>query len=170
MSVEIISIQGLWPIFSRVPWLAALVARRYFTANRLAGLVYVDLYPRHQSARIDVGPVATFDFHLQLINLSPFELTMEQANFHFYSGGVKLDAIVLKKEQISPGASMSLFLSGSLGDGQADQIAKFHNQHQAYLDGNIEFKCLVRSFPKQIMNLSGIQTVIINENHRNPTA
>jgi hypothetical protein len=170
MSIELISVQGLWPLVSRAPWLAALVARWYFTAHRLAGLVYVDLYPRHESARVDLGAVAAFQLHVQLINLSPFELEIEQANFHFWIGGTKLEAIILKKERIAPGASTSLFLSGSVGDGQANQIAKLHKQNPASLDGNIEFKCLVRSFAKQVGQLSGVQVVVINEKHRNPDA
>ena len=170
MSIELISVKGLWPLVSRVPWLAALAGRWYFTANRLAGLVYVDLYPRNESARVDLGPVATFQLHLQLINLSPFELEIDQANFHFWTGGVKLDAIVLKKERIAPGVSMSMFLSGSVGDGQANQIAKLHEQNPISLDGNIEFKCIVRSFARQIGLLSGVQAAFINAKHRNPDA
>ena len=170
MPVELISIQGLWPLASRIPWLVALIARSYFTANRLAGLVYADLYPRNEAARIDLGSVATFQLHLQIINLSPFELEIQQANFHFWSGGVKLEAIVLKKERIAPGTSMSLFLSGSVGEGQANQIAQLHQQNPSSLEGNIEFKCLVRPFAKQVGPLSGVQTVVINESHRKNAA
>ena len=104
------------------------------------------------------------------MNLSPFELTLEQANFCLWSGGVKLEAIVLKKESVAPGGSMNLFLSGSIGDGQANQIAKHHKQNPIALDGNVEFKCLVRSFAKQVGQLSGVQAVVTNEKHRNPDA
>ena len=168
MSIELISVQGLWPLVRRVPWLSALLARWYFTVDRLAGLVYVDLYPRHEAAHVDLGLVATFQLHLQIINLSPFELELEQANFHFWVGGVKLEVIVVKKQRIASGASTSLFLSGNLNDGQANQIAMHHKQNSASLDGNIEFKCRVSSFARQVPQLSGVQVVVINEKHRNP--
>lgn len=162
--------QGLWPLISRIPWIAGLFTRSYFTADRLAGLVYVDLYPRHESARVDLGPVATFNFHLQIINLSPFELEIQQANFNFCPFGLKLEAIVLKKQRIASGASTDLHLSGSVGDGQADQIARHYKQNSSYLDGNIEFNCLVRSFAKPVGHLSGIQVIVVNETYRNSAA
>lgn len=166
MAMELISVQGLWPLARRIPWLIGLLARWYFTADRLAGLVYVDVFPRHESTRLDLATLASFQVHLQLINLSPFELELEQANFHLWCGGVKLDAIVLKKERISSGVSKSLFISGSINDAQAKQIALLHGKNSTSLDGNIEFKCNVRSFAKQVGQLSAIQTVVINDAHR----
>ena len=120
MPIELVSIQGLWPVFRRIPTLAAFLTRRYFTADRLAGLVYVDVNPRNESARVDLGCIATFQLHLQVINLSPFELELDRANFLFWCGGVRLDAAILKKERIASGASASLFISGAIPDGHAN--------------------------------------------------
>jgi hypothetical protein len=170
MAVELMSVHGLWPIARRIPWLVGLVARRYFTEERLAGLVYVDMFPRNESTRLDLAAIASFQVHLQLINLSPFELELQQANFHLWCGGVKLDAIVLKKERISSGASKSLFLSGPINDAQANQIALMHRGNTTSLGGNIEFKCSARSFAKQILQLSHIQAIVINEEQRVPQA
>lgn len=166
MAIELISVQGLWPLVSRAPWLAAILARAYFTAARLAGMVYVDIYPRHEPVRVDLGAVASFQIHVQLMNLSPFELELDRANFQFWCGGIKLEATILKKERIAPGASKSLFLSGSIGDGQANQINRQYKNNSMSLDGNIEFNCIVRSFAKQVSQLSGIQAVVFNENQR----
>lgn len=170
MTVELMSVHGLWPLARRIPWLVGLLARRYFTEARLAGLVYADVFPRGEATRIDLATLASFQVHLQLINLSPFELELEQANFRLWCGGVKLDAIVLKKERISSGASKSLFLSGPINDAQANQIALMHGKNSTTLDGNIEFKCTVRSFAKQVGQLSEIQVVVINGAHRNAKA
>lgn len=166
MVVDISSIKGLWPILSRAPWLVALVLRKYFTPTRLAGLVYVDLYPRHESARVDLGQVAGFQIHLHVINLSPVELELEQANFNFYCGGVRLESILVKKQRIAPGADTSLFLSGPISDGQANQIARLYRQNESSLDGNIEFKCAVRSFARAINRLDGIRLAVVNESQR----
>jgi hypothetical protein len=170
MTVELMSVQGLWPLARRIPWLVGLLARRYFTEARLAGLVYADVFPRQESTRLDLGTLASFQIHLQLINLSPFELELQQANFHLWCGGVKLDAIVLKKERIPSGASKSVFLSGPINDAQANQIAMLLGKNSTALDGNIEFKCAVRSFAKQVGQLSEIQTVVINGAHRTANA
>lgn len=168
MPFELISIKGLWPFLARIPWLAAILCRWYFTAQRLAALVYVDIYPRHESVRVDVGPVATFDVHVQLMNLTPFELELDRARFKFWCAGIRLDAIILDKQKIAPGASVSLFLSDSIPDGAAVQIAKFHKTNQSTLDGNIEFNCRVRSFAKQVPSLSGIRPLVVNEAARLP--
>lgn len=166
MPVDLVTVQGLWPVLSRVPAVIAFLGRSYFTAERLAGMVYVDLYPRHESARVDLGPVATFQLHLQLMNLTPFELELDRANFHFWCGGVRLESNILKRRTIASGASESLFLSGSIPDGAASQIALVFKGSQVALDGNIEFNCRVRSFAKSIGSLSGIQAVVVNEHMR----
>jgi hypothetical protein len=130
----------------------------------------VDLFPRHESARVDLGQIASFQIHLQVMNLSPFELELEQANFNLYCGGTRLESILVRKQRIAPGASANLFLSGPITDGQANQIAKVHKQNESSLDGNIEFKCIVRSFARPISRLDGIQLAVINENQRLPSA
>lgn len=166
MAFDLVTVKGLWPILSRVPWLVAWVGRWYFTPERLAALVYMDIFPRHESARVDLGGVASFQLHLQLMNLTPFELELDRANFHFWCGGVRLDAHILEKRKISAGVSENLFLSGSIPDGAANQIAAVFRGNQVSLEGNIEFNCSVRSFAKRINSLSGIQTLFMNEHLR----
>jgi hypothetical protein len=166
MPIDLVTVQGLWPFLSRIPGLVAFLGRWYFSAERLAGMVYVDLYPRHEPARVDLGPVATFQLHVQLMNLTPFELELDRANFHFWCGGVRLDAQILKKLKVRSGASQSLFLSGTIPDGAADQIAVVFRGNDAHLDGNIEFNCAVRSFAKMVGALSGIQARFVNDHLR----
>lgn len=168
MSLDLASITGLWPILQRIPWLVAILGRWYFTRERLAALVYVDLFPRNESARVDLGGVASFQLHLQVMNLTPFELELDRANFRFYCGGVGLDTHVLEKRKTQPGASESLFLRGSIVDGAADQIARMFRGNQIYLEGNIEFNCRVRSFAKRVGPLYGIQAIVANEQFRSP--
>lgn len=166
MAFDLVSVTGLWPILRRIPWLVALVGRWYFTPERLASLVYVDLFPRHESARVDLGGVASFQLHLQLMNLTPFELELDRANFRFYCGGLPLETHVLERRKIRSGASESLFLSGTIADGAANQIAAVFRGNQAYLEGNIEFNCSLRSFARKVGSLSGVQTVFLNETQR----
>jgi hypothetical protein len=168
--IELLSIRGLWPIAEKIPAVAAFFGQWYFTSERLAQLVYVDLFPRHESARIDVGPAASFQLHLQVINLSPFELELDRANFHLWCGGVRLDASILQKESIPAGKSASLFVSAAIVDGHANQLLKNYENNQVTLDGNIEFNCRVRSFAKNIGQLSGIQAKVVNVQSRKADA
>ena len=166
MPLELVSIQGLWPVLKRTSWLVALLARRYFTPQRLSSLVYVDIFPRYESARVDLGQVSTFHFLLQVINLSPFELELDRANFCLSCGGVRLDGVILKKEKISSGASINLCVSGSVPDGHADQIARCWRGGQVSIYGNIEFNSIVRSFSRGVGSLDGVNLSVVNEQHR----
>lgn len=112
-------------------------------------MTYVDIYPRHAFVRVDLGG-ATFQLHLQLMNLTPFELELDRASFHFWCGGVRLDATFLKKQKIASGASESLFRFWIYPDGAADQNALVFRGNQVTLDGNIEFNCRARSFAKGV--------------------
>lgn len=170
MPIEHVAIQGLWPMLRSIPSVIGFVARKYFTQDRLASLVYVDLFPRHESARIDLGSVATFQFILQVINLSPFELELDRAEFQLSCGGVRLDGFILKKERIASGASANLYVSGAIPDGHADHIWKFHKGISASLGGNIEFNCAARQFAKRVGHLDGIQLSVINGQHRTEKA
>lgn len=158
MAIETIPIQGVWRLLR---WLPGFLLRRYFTGERLAQLIYVDVRPRHESAAVDLGQTASFRLNLQIINLSPFSVELDRANFRFWVGGVTLDASILKKQIIAPGEIATLYLSGAIPDGHANQIAR-HTDNPAALDGNIEFNCTVRSFAKTVGNLDGINPKIYN--------
>ena len=154
---------GLWPVAKRLPRWAI---RRHFSAQRLAELVYVDLYTRNQSAVVNLGPSASFNLHLQAINLSPFEIELDRAEFHFRCAGIDLSAAILKKQSIASGGVASLFVGEAVGEGQANQIASLREMNQSTLEGNIEFNCRIRSFPKVLLQLSGVQVSFLNAHLR----
>ncbi len=154
---------GLWPVAKRLPGWAI---RRHFTAQRLSELVYVDLYPRNQSAVVDLGSSPSFELHVQAINLSPFEVELDRAEFRFYCAGICLTAAILKKQSIASGGVASLFVRGTVGDGQASQIASLRGSNHSSLEGNIEFNCRIRSFPKTLFQLSGVQVSFQNADLR----
>ena len=162
MPLEALSIQGLWPILSKVPWLASLAMSWYFTPKRLAALVYVDLQPRNESARVNLAGVASFQIYLQVINLSPFQIELDRANFEFWCAGVELQTSILKKEIINSGQSVGVPIRGQISESQAKSIELHFDQNRSHLTGNIEFNSKVRSFAKDLGHLSGIQVVAIN--------
>ena len=163
MAIETIPIQSIWSILRRLP---ALLLRRYFTAEKLAGLVYIDIRPRHDSAMIDLGQVTSFTLYLQAINLSPFSVELDRASFRFWYGGVTLNASILNKQVIGPGEIASLYLHEAIPDGHAKQMAKSHPNNPVALEGNIEFNCKVRSFAKRVGHLDGINPRVLNAQFR----
>ena len=162
MPFEALSIQGLWPILKNVPNLTSILMSWYFTPNRLASLVYVDLQPRHESARVELAGIGRFQIYLHIINLSPFEIELDRGSFEFCCAGVELSAIVLKKEVIKSGQSVGLPVRGAISDSQAKAIDQHFDKNRSHLTGNIEFNCKVRHFAKELGHLSGVQVVAVN--------
>ncbi|NMF98783.1 hypothetical protein GPA27_15475 [Aromatoleum toluolicum] len=165
MALETIPIQSIWRLFR---WLPGFLLRQYFTQEKLAQLIYLDLRPRHNSATVDLGESASFSLYLLAINLSPFSVELDRAGFRCWIGGAPLDAAILKKQLISPGEIACLYISGTIPDGLANQIAK-NLDNAAGLDGNIEFNCSVRPFSKTVGLLDGICPKIYNAHLRRNT-
>lgn len=163
MPMELSAISGLWPLVKRLP---SFMLRWYFTKERLAEFVYLDLYPRNESAVVNLGSDASFRLHLQLINLSPFRLELDRANFRFSCGSVVLKAAVLERRSFAAGEIASIFLEESMSDGQANQVASHFVNNPVGLDGNIEFNCEIHPFQKPIRQLTGIQAKLVNANFR----
>jgi hypothetical protein len=162
MAIETIPIQGVWRLLR---WLPGFFLRRFFTQERLAQLIYVDIRPRHDSVVVDLGPTASFSLYLQAINLSPFSVELDRASFRFWLGGVTLNALILKKQIISPGQIATLYIGETIPDGPANQTARYID-NPVTLDGNIEFNCSVRPFAKTVGHLDGINPKFHNANAR----
>lgn len=162
MAFETIPIQGVWRLLR---WLPGFLLRRYFTQEKLAQLIYVDLRPRHHSAVVDLGESASFSLCLMAINLSPFPIELDRAGFRLWLGGSTMDASILKKQVIAPGEITSLYISGTIPEGPAKQFSR-HPGNPVALDGNIEFNCNIRSFAKTVVYLDGINPVIHNAHVR----
>lgn len=163
MALETIPIiRGVWRLLR---WLPGFLLRWYFTQEKLAQLIYVDLRPRHSSAVVDLGESTSFSLYLMAINLSPFPVELDRASFRFWLGGSTMDASILKKQVIAPGEIVSLYISGTIPEGPANQFAK-HPDNPVALDGNIEFNCNVRPFAKTVGHLDGINPIIHNAHVR----
>lgn len=162
MAIENIPIQTVWRLLS---WLPKFFLRRYFTREKFAQLIYVDIRPRNNSVTVDLGQTASFSLYLQTINLSPFIVELDRASFRFGLGNATINTSILKKRSIAPGEIAVLYLSETIPDGIADQMAK-HIDNPISLDGNIEFNCDVRSFAKTVGLLDGINPKFYNSNIR----
>ena len=163
MVIETIPIQGVWRFLR---WLPGYLVRWYYTREKLAKLIYVDVRPRHDSVVVNLGQAASFTLYLQAINLSPFAVELDRANFRFWFGGATLNASLLKKQVISPGEITTLYISETIPDGHADQMARLHHGNPISLDGNIEFNSKVHNFAKSIGHLDGINAKVYNANAR----
>lgn len=158
-ALEAIPVKTLWPF---IKWLPRALLRHFFPEERLSGLIYIDLRPRHEAATVDLGPSANYTLWLQLINLSPFEVELDRAGFRLWAGGTILKSSILKKQRIRPGEITTLHVYDTIPDGHAGQIAENIEHNYFALEGDIEFTCSVRPFAKSMGHLDGIRPRIIN--------
>lgn len=161
--MEGLSITSIWKFLT---WLPRCILKLIFTKSKLADLILIDVRPRYDYATLNLGEVASVDVWLQLINLSPFEVELDRANFKFLCGGVTIKSYFLKKEKIGPGQIKELYVSENITNGQANQIAKTLNNHQSSIEMDAEFNCILHSFAKSTGNLSGLRPRFINQERR----
>lgn len=168
MDIHGIPIQSLW---TAVRWLPGFLLSRFFPQHRLAELQYVDLQPRGESAVINLGEVTSYSIWLNIINLSPFEVELDRAEFDIWFAGISIRTHVLKTFCISPGQIATLQLSGAIPGGHADAIARNIRVSSSYAEGAlagwIDFNCKLHRFKKQIGGLQNIRPSVINAQYRN---
>jgi hypothetical protein len=160
------------PIYSLLKSLIKFIPnfflRRYFTASKLAGLIYCDLVPRGESVWLNLGQVATGNVYLQVINLSPFMIELDRAHFNMNCGGGQIDFFSLKRVDLVPGAITQIILQANITDGSAAAIANSpETPVKAWLTGNLELNCQVRNFSKSV-GLSDVRPSVINAVARKP--
>lgn len=162
--LDTIPIGGLFAFFN---WLPPFVLRRFFPPAKLAQLIYVDIKPRSR-ATLDLGQAASFTIYLQAINLSPFVVELDRASFRFYCGGQTINASILNKQAIMPGATAMLFIRENIPDGHANTMVRLLDGNPQALDGNIEFNCKLHPFAKNIGHLDGLDLNVYGQEHRRP--
>ncbi len=156
-----VGFKGLWVVAKYLP---AFLLRRYFTADRLAGLVYVDVMPRNDSVTLNLAAPATAAVNLQVINLAPVAIQLEQAEFRLTAGNVSTKFTVVRKQRFGVGEIAYIHCDQNLQDSQARAIAQQMSDLRITLDGHIEFSSAIRAFPREIRYLEGIRARFFNEN------
>lgn len=157
--IEPTAISTLWKLFA---WLPKFIMRRMFTKEKLSNLVIFDVCQRNEYAQINLGEVSRFTLHLQLINLSPVTIELEQAEIIFNCAGTDLKSSLLKREAIKLGEVKPLYVHDSIPSGSAAHIAKFHENNKSYISANLEFNCDLHNFSKQTGDLNGVIPSFIN--------
>lgn len=160
-----------FPIYSvakvLIRYLPGFILRHYYTPQRMADLVYCDVLPRGESVQLDLGPVASAQIFLQLINLSPVPIELNSAQMAMQCNGAKIDFVhVSPCVTIPSGMAAQLHLCTSVHEGSSSAIIENHHiPLKAWLTGHMEFSCDVRKFSKAL-SLSDIRPVLINAHLR----
>ena len=159
--IEQVGIKGLWALAKYLP---ALILRRRFTPERLAGLVYVDVMPRNDAVSLNLATPATATVYVQVINLAPVAIQLEQAEFRLICGSVSTKFTVVRKQRFEVGQIGTICFDQTLQDSQSRAIAGQLKDLRVAIDGHIEFSSAIRPFARSVHHLDGIRARVINEN------
>lgn len=147
-------------------WLPAALLRWYYTPQRLARLMYVDILPRNQSVWLNLAPAADFRIAMQVINLSPFQVEIDRAKIELLCGTAPLEATNLERRSVEPGEIATVYFSQVIPDGHANQIHKNIDGNSPSLNGLFQFNCRVQAFSRVVPNLSGLPVTVVNRHLR----
>ncbi|MDP3673127.1 MAG: hypothetical protein Q8R69_25970 [Telluria sp.] len=159
--LEQAGIKGLWVLARYLP---PFLLRRRFTAERLAGLVYVDVIPRNDAVSVNLATPATATVYMQVINLAPVAIQLEQAEFRLTCGSVSTKFTVVRKQRFEVGQIGTIYFDQTIQDSQARAIAAQLKDLRVSMDGHIEFSSAIRSFARSVHHLDGIRARVVNEN------
>lgn len=151
---------------SLLSWLPGFLLRWYYTPERLAKLVYVDLMPRQDSAFLNLGPAANFQIIMQVINLCPFPVVLERSVIRLNCGTSLLEATNVERHSFKPGEVGAVMFRSTIPDGHAEQIVQWSPTNSGGIDGVFEFTCRLHQFTRQVPTLDGIHFKRVNEHLR----
>jgi hypothetical protein len=156
--IESIGFQSLWAL---VRYLPSFLIGWYFTKERLASLVHIDLRPRHDPVTLELHPNGVARIYLQVINLCPVPLQLEAADFRLTYSGAQVKFIVIAKRDFGVGSIESLVLQEGISEPAADSIGRSPD-NPVTLEGHVEFSSPIRSFAKTVGALEGIRPRLVN--------
>jgi hypothetical protein len=148
-------------IFSQMKnWLPNFILRKMYPIERLEKLIHVDVRARHESVVLNLGQPAVAQIWLQIINLSPFKITLDRAEFNLFCGPKVKLGIKLSRD-IKPNEIVYEFLDDPISDSYISHIAANAGGGICILSGNMQFKSDLSAIPKAIY-LEGINLKYYN--------
>jgi len=163
--LEILSITEIW---RWLRWVPKFVLKRVFTPNRLADLVLLDVRARHDSVSVNLCEHPTCEIWFQIVNMTPYEIELQSAEFSFMCAGVEIKVQHIKREVYKSGAVASLHVKADIPEGKANSIAKYLKDNRSSIDVHCDFSCSIHKFSKVSHQLEGVHVKYINESMRTP--
>lgn len=147
-------------------WVPSFLLRWYYSPDRLARLIHVDLKPREDSALLNLAPASWVRVAMQVINLSPFPVELDRASLQIDCGGTRLGATNVERKRIKPGEIAVIPFETAVPDGHAEAILQHNPDSSGGVSGTFEFNCRVQPFTRMIPDLRGITFRRLNAHRR----
>ncbi len=157
--MEVLSITEIW---RWLRWLPKFVLRKMFTPKRLADLVLFDVRARHNSVSVNLCEHPTCDIWFQIVNMTPYEIELESAEFNFMCEGVEIKIQHIKREVYKSGAISCLHVREDIPEGKANSIAQFMKENRSSIEVHCDFNCSLQKFSKTAQHLEGVHVKYIN--------
>lgn len=157
--MEISSITEIWRLLS---WLPKFILRKVFSPARMADLVRIDVQPRHRAVDINLSEKSTFEIYFEVINMSPFEVTLKGAEVEFIVNGVCLSAQHILEKSYPAGSISQWFVKGVIQSSDADYIAKYGDRDRARVGIEADLSCILHDFKKGPFSLEGVNCGFTN--------
>ncbi|WP_290539110.1 MULTISPECIES: hypothetical protein [Alcanivorax] len=153
----------LWRIFGKLPgWFIAW----YFNDERLANLIRIQPVPVSSSTRVGLHEHPTCEVSLQIINFSPFKVTLKDMELYYVNHWARVLLPFNRTVDLKSGDFTQMHISGDIPEGKADSIARSVDDHRSELVLNCEFNCKVRHFRKGPIVIHAVPTEIFNYQNR----
>ena len=164
--MEISSIIEMWKYFK---WLPNFILRKRFSKQRLSDLVLIDVQPRHEAVGANLGDIANYSIHFQIINRSPFDVELDRAEIDFLCAGTSVSTQHIKKATFKAGEVRILYVSGEIETPKAIQMAQHYKENRSSISMHCEFNCSLHNFTKVCKNLEGVNVHFTNAEWRKST-
>lgn len=164
--MEVSSIIEIWKYLK---WLPKFVLRKLFSKDRLADLVLIDVQARNEAVRANLGDIASYSIHFQIINMSPFDIELDRAEIEFLCAGTSVSKQYIKKSIFEAGEVGGIYVTGEIETPKAIQIARHYKDNRSSISIYCEFNCSLHNFTKVCNNLEGVNVHFINAEWREST-
>lgn len=150
-------ITSLMEVLRWFRWLPSYFLRRIFTKERLSDLMYVDIRPRGDSARVNLSGAPSYDLWLQIINMSPFDVELDRAELDINFCGIRVKNKHLKKSLIKSGEIFELYISDNIDGSRAEVIQKMvPASNDSSVGIYFVFNCKLHQFVKENVTLNRV--------------
>ena len=158
-----ISLGTFGSLFTRlVTYVPAVFLRKKYNKLWLASHIAIDLRARNNPVTINGGELAYVDIWLNITNYGYFLVELDRLKLDFLYAGLSVNAPYLKKTEILPSVTISLYIKIPLTAEQVAHISK--NKENAYIAIQVsaEFKSEIHDFSVDTGHLTGVNPRLVN--------
>ena len=153
--------ESLISLYSIIP---NFILRWRFKEARVNSLLTIDVRPRGESIRLNLGELPECQVWVQLVNHSPFDLDIENIKGELNYNGCRVN--IETKEHINVSRHSSndnIFLEGALTGEQANHCSKNNKESFTSLSLRIRIRTKFGIFKKHSGDLQSLHVRVINK-------